>query len=298
MVLGEGGCRQQAGEREPFGGPLQDLGKGQKAGQALAVLPCLVFSARERQQLRQVPLLRRSRAASPGVCTEEAGGEAVLSPVPGTWPSIAGEQLVRRGPGGAGGRHAEHEPATCVGAKAARGVLGCMRRRWREGILGLHSALARPPLGCCVQCWAPQHGRDVGLLQRVQQSAAHSCRRDGEHVSSGESLRETGQFLLVLRRLGVGWGECLINVHPWLKGRHQEDGARLFSEVSSARTRDNGHQLKDGRLRLNIPKPFFHCEGDRALAQVGPGGCGVCVLGDVQKPCGHGAGQPARGDPA
>lgn len=32
--------------------------------------------------------------------------------------------------------------------------------------------------------------------------------------------------------------------------------------MSSARTRGNGHELKHGRLRLNIPNHFFHCEGD------------------------------------
>lgn len=40
-------------------------------------------------------------------------------------------------------------------------------------------------------------------------------------------------------------------------GRHQEDGARLFSEVSSVRTRGNGHQLKGRRLCLNMPDHFF-----------------------------------------
>ncbi|KAK4817922.1 hypothetical protein QYF61_002763 [Mycteria americana] len=29
---------------------------------------------------------------------------------------------------------------------------------------------------------------------------------------------------------------------------------------------------------------LFYCEGDRALAQIAQGGCGVSILGDVQKP--------------
>ena len=87
-------------------------------------------------------------------------------------------------------------------------------------------------------------------------------------------------------------------MHTCLKGRHQEEGARLLAEVSSARTRGNGHQLKHRRLRLTIPKPFFPWQGERALARVAPGGCGVSVLGDVRKTSGRGAGQPALGDPA
>ena len=30
-----------------------------------------------------------------------------------------------------------------------------------------------------------------------------------------------------------------------------------------------------------------HCEGGRALAQVAQGGCGVSILGGIQKPSGH-----------
>jgi len=38
---------------------------------------------------------------------------------------------------------------------------------------------------------------------------------------------------------------------------------------------------------------FFHCEGDRALAQVAQKGCGVPMLGDIQKPSRHGPEQLA-----
>lgn len=73
------------------------------------------------------------------------------------------------------------------------------------------------------------------------------------HVSSGESRRELGPWLPVKRSLRA----FLTKLYTCLKGRHREDGARLFSEVSSARTRGSGHQLKGRRLCLTVPGHFF-----------------------------------------
>jgi len=51
-------------------------------------------------------------------------------------------------------------------------VLGFIKRRIasraRQGILSFCSALVRPHLKSCVQCWSPQHRKDMDLLEWVQ----------------------------------------------------------------------------------------------------------------------------------
>lgn len=110
-----------------------------------------------------------------------------------------------------------------------RKVLMAHQVRWSFYI---YSALLKRHLECCVMFRAPLYKRDLDILDRIQ----HKITKMIGTLFCKDKLKELGLFSLEKRRLR----EDVINTFENIKGEFKEDGTRLFSVITSGRTRGMG----------------------------------------------------------
>ena len=132
------------------------------------------------------------------------------------------------------------------------GIARSLESRARKVIIPLYSALVRPHLEYCVQFWVPPFKKDIDKLERVQRRATRMV--EGlESKPYEERLRELGMCNLEKTRARSD----MIAVFNYIKGRHVEEGANLFTATLETRTRSKGSKLEERSFHLNSRKNFL-----------------------------------------
>ena len=127
----------------------------------------------------------------------------------------------------------------------------------------------------------------VELLERVQWRATNMIRAWSiSHIKRGWGSWDC----LAWKREDSG-GILLMHMSSW------RESQALFSDSQSQNHRQWAQTETQEGPSEQQETPFY-CEGDWGLEQVAEKGCEVPILGDTPKMPGHGAGQPALGDPA
>lgn len=87
-----------------------------------------------------------------------------------------------------------------LAAKKADDILGCHRQIIASGLREVYSALVRPHVEYWIQFWAPQHKRDMDVLENIQQRPREMIWGQ-EQLCCEERQRELGLFSLQKRKL-------------------------------------------------------------------------------------------------
>lgn len=109
-------------------------------------------------------------------------------------------------------------------------ILGCFKRevanRAREVVVPFCTALVRPRLKYCIQAWAPQHKKNVDLLEWVEKRATRMIKQLAHFCD--DQLKELDLFSLWKRRLQ----RDLIWILQFLKGAYKQEGDELLLTVT------------------------------------------------------------------